>query len=729
MRWRGVDEDRDVGHPVLQQVTDPFGVVLEQPERVPRLEILRQHEHADLGMLGSDRVGGDEAFVGVGRRHLDVDDHEVGTLCCDGAEQLVGIAGLGDDLEARLFEEEGNALADERRVVGDGYSHGSSACSRRVPPPRSTVTRPSSAPTRSSMSISDSSIVPSLSTSTDNRPFECDAATVARVARVRSSVSVITKYAARSTAPSRRRSGRARTCTAAGDDRVNVSIAAASPSSASTAGKIPCASSLSSARVEAQLRVGVGEPGLELGARRLTAGPHYPEGEGESDESLLCPVVEVALEAAALEVAGFDDAHARRPQVLELGADVGPQAFVLHREASGRDELFDPAGIAEQHGVVDESGNRLAIAQQGRDGATGAGIDGDGPAVGIDESVGTGRAKRDLQPGVAERTRERVARSTRPRGVLEVDDELRDRGPSAERVEDSPRGTTGDRHERDRLPSPQPQIDGIVAQHVVLHAVMQVERDEHEERGGRHEHGRNYGSPRSRAPEPYGDESHERDRPREFDPDPPPEAVGERGAIVVHHEQIARALEASLGRGVEHRGREEPEQPDAARISHGDRAALDRGRDATARVEERRVRDKRRARDDPDQTHGERERDADAGVAPLGEKERATPAATRIGRSGWTVAGSRTRDQHRGATNRPRARSARRRPNLPNEPPGSWRATATALTPMAIPAALTATPTPVRRRAPTPDFMPRSSHRWAEGSPRSGFSEYEGWPC
>ena len=55
-------------------------------------------------------------------------------------------------------------------------------------------------------------------------------------------------------------------------------------------------------------RVGASRIGGELALRQ-------PEREGERHETLLCAVVQVALEAPPLGVAGFDEPHARAPQL------------------------------------------------------------------------------------------------------------------------------------------------------------------------------------------------------------------------------------------------------------------------------------------------------------------------------------------------------------------------------------------------------------------------------
>ena len=44
-----VDEDRDVEDALLQEVSDLLGMLLEEPQRVARLHVLRQDEHGDAG--------------------------------------------------------------------------------------------------------------------------------------------------------------------------------------------------------------------------------------------------------------------------------------------------------------------------------------------------------------------------------------------------------------------------------------------------------------------------------------------------------------------------------------------------------------------------------------------------------------------------------------------------------------------------------------------------------
>jgi hypothetical protein len=118
-------------------------VFLEEPHGVGGLDVLGQDQDADLGMLGADRLGGDQAFVGVGWRHPDVDQRRVGAGQAHVVEQALGVFGLGDHVDARVAQEADDALPGEHDVVGDDYAHGSSARSRVG----STTSVPSRAPT------------------------------------------------------------------------------------------------------------------------------------------------------------------------------------------------------------------------------------------------------------------------------------------------------------------------------------------------------------------------------------------------------------------------------------------------------------------------------------------------------------------------------------------------------------------------------------------------------
>ena len=75
-------------------------------------------------MLRADRLGGAQPFVGVGRRHPDVDDRHVRAQLPGGTQERVGVTDLRDHLEPGVDEQPCDALADEDRVVGQDEPEG-----------------------------------------------------------------------------------------------------------------------------------------------------------------------------------------------------------------------------------------------------------------------------------------------------------------------------------------------------------------------------------------------------------------------------------------------------------------------------------------------------------------------------------------------------------------------------------------------------------------------------
>src|SRR5262249_40228190 len=147
-----LDEVVDRKHAILEQVAEPLRMLAEQLQRVPCLDDLREQEHPDVWMLGADLDGGACALVGLRRRHPDVDDRDVGLPGRDCPTQRVGVADLGDDVDAVVDENVRNALPQEQGVVSDHCAHGISATTR-VPPAAGDSTRsvPPSASTRSAI--------------------------------------------------------------------------------------------------------------------------------------------------------------------------------------------------------------------------------------------------------------------------------------------------------------------------------------------------------------------------------------------------------------------------------------------------------------------------------------------------------------------------------------------------------------------------------------------------
>src|SRR5262249_4217868 len=182
-----------------------------EPHRVVRLQVMGQDEHPDAWMGRVDLLRGDQALVGVGGRHLDVNDRDVGACQLHFAVQFPGCACLADDLEARLGQQPVEPVPEQHLVVCYHDSHGISALIVARPPgPRTTVTLPSSAPTRScTPTISAGALSPS--TSTMRRVPYRATETLSVLAAACLTPSDTTKDAAASAQEARRPSGRALT--------------------------------------------------------------------------------------------------------------------------------------------------------------------------------------------------------------------------------------------------------------------------------------------------------------------------------------------------------------------------------------------------------------------------------------------------------------------------------------------------------------------------------------
>ena len=117
-----VGEQRQIAHAVLEQVADAAGAVADEVERIAVLEELRQDDHPDLRLRGADLHGGAQPVVGRVRRHLDVGHDHVGLVRSRLAQQVRGVPGDGDDLEAVLLQDADDAGADERLVFADDHA-------------------------------------------------------------------------------------------------------------------------------------------------------------------------------------------------------------------------------------------------------------------------------------------------------------------------------------------------------------------------------------------------------------------------------------------------------------------------------------------------------------------------------------------------------------------------------------------------------------------------------
>jgi hypothetical protein len=117
-----VDEALDVPDALLEQVADSVGAVPDQIDRIPLLVVQRQHQHPGLRPLTPEFHGRLQAVITVARRHVDVDDHHRRTVREPLAQQILGVASLGDDLESGLGQQSRDSLAQQHVVLADHHS-------------------------------------------------------------------------------------------------------------------------------------------------------------------------------------------------------------------------------------------------------------------------------------------------------------------------------------------------------------------------------------------------------------------------------------------------------------------------------------------------------------------------------------------------------------------------------------------------------------------------------
>src|SRR4249919_904010 len=139
-----------IGDAVLEQVTDTGRRLSKEARRDTDLHVLGQNQNPHPGIATADFLGRAQTFVRVRRGHPDVDDRHIRLRIGDYGQEVVGAAGLGDDVDAGVAEQGREAVADQQVVVGNYDAHGITAVTV-VPRPAglTTARRPSSASTRS----------------------------------------------------------------------------------------------------------------------------------------------------------------------------------------------------------------------------------------------------------------------------------------------------------------------------------------------------------------------------------------------------------------------------------------------------------------------------------------------------------------------------------------------------------------------------------------------------
>ena len=126
----GGDEVVHVGDTIFEQVADPLGGSSDELEGVVDFDVLGEHDGCDSGEVAPYLLGGEQAFVGEGGRHADVDHGDVGTVNGYVLEQFVGVARLGGNVDSAVGEEAGETFTHDHGVVGNDHPHGIAAVTR-----------------------------------------------------------------------------------------------------------------------------------------------------------------------------------------------------------------------------------------------------------------------------------------------------------------------------------------------------------------------------------------------------------------------------------------------------------------------------------------------------------------------------------------------------------------------------------------------------------------------
>src|SRR5947209_72341 len=220
-----------------------------------RLHVLGQDEHRNTALPKCKRRV--QSLVPEGRRHPDVEQHEIRFMFVNDGAQRCCVRELRHDLMSGVGQQRRQPLTEKGRVLGDHYPHGRTACSvvpapgglwrLKVPPCARTrsATPASPVPTGCAPPLPSSVTVTCRAPATspaESRMWEAPACFTALV-----TASHATKYAAASTRSGSRWSGNS---SSSGTGRPSASSASATASpSSNDDGPSPLASLRSSAMV------------------------------------------------------------------------------------------------------------------------------------------------------------------------------------------------------------------------------------------------------------------------------------------------------------------------------------------------------------------------------------------------------------------------------------------------------------------------------------------------
>ena len=247
---------------------------------------------------------------------------------------------------------------------------------------------------------------------------------------------------------------------------------------------MPRASARSSSSAPTHFGVGFGEELVERGAAVGEPAAGELKGEADPEQALLGAVVEVALEASTLGVAGFDDAaREARTSASWARSSACRRAFSSARLAAAP-TASTSAGSSSERRVVDERGEAVAVVLEHRDGAARLARRGRALLRRGRRSVTVGEPEGELERVVAQRAGDRVADLGRRRERAQLDDEIGDRGA----VQPGAQQTDQERdRDRDEATSPTSQSRTIPAISAPTpRRRRRTTHEEHDRHGGEH---------------------------------------------------------------------------------------------------------------------------------------------------------------------------------------------------------------------------------------------------
>src|SRR5436190_6424265 len=315
-----------------------------------------------------------------------------------------------------------------------------------------------------------------------------------------------------------------------------------------------------------QLRVAVG-----LGRR-----PCQAQVVGESQEALLGPVVEVALEASPLRIARLDDPCARGAKLLELSSDLGLELLVLDRDARPVENLLKQVRLVEQARVVHQSGNGRVAPQERGNRLPGGGTELDRTAGSIDVTAGLGPPVRDFEPWITERLPQSISNRSRLWHLPELDDQAGDRSPCLALPQQPPADRQCKRRDGNGLVAPQAPIERAVAQNPAGKRMLEVPSDERDVDRRRNQNEKQEpGTGAGRTGGPPQKKSTERSEPADSDAQAIAVERVEEAGITADQREVSRAFETSARLRIEDGCRQQAEQQQRAPVRDGHHRKLE----------------------------------------------------------------------------------------------------------------------------------------------------------